>query len=189
MSIFLIGLLIFFGIHSISIVSESWRDCMVNKIGQWPWKGVYSLVSIVGFVLIIWGYGIAHHDSVVLYSPPIWLQHFSMLLLLPVFPLLIAAYFPGRIKAAINHPMLLSTKLWAIGHLLVNGSLIDVILFGSFLVWAVWDWISLQYRFPRSIPGAPSSNFNDMFAWIVGCGLYFVFIFWLHELVIGISLF
>ena len=138
MSIFLIGLFLFLGIHSISIVNDSWRNRMVKRIGEWPWKGIYSLVSIFGFILIVWGYGVTRHDSALVYSPPLWLRHFSLLLLLPACILLVGAYFPGRIKAVTKHPMLLSTKLWAVAHLLSNGSLVNVILFGSFLSWAIW---------------------------------------------------
>jgi uncharacterized membrane protein len=187
MGLFLTGLLIFLGIHSISIINESWRDRMVNKIGEWPWKGVYSLAAIFGFILMIWGYGAVRYDTVVLYTPPEWQQYISLLLLLPVFPLLIAAYFPGRIKAAATHPMLLATILWAIAHLFINGSLNNVILFGSFLAWAVWDLVSVQHRQPRPIPGAPHSKFNDIIACVLGLGLYFAFVFRLHELLIGIS--
>lgn len=187
MGIFLIGLLIFLGIHSISIVNDPWRNRMVVKIGEWPWKGIYSLVSIVGFILIIWGYGSARYDSVVLYNPPAWLLRFSLILFLPVFPLFLAAYLPGRIKAATDHPMLLSVKIWAVAHLLTNGSLVGVILFGSLFVWAVWDRISLQHRQSRPIPGAPISKNNDIFACVIGLCLYLAFIFWLHELLIGVT--
>lgn len=187
MGIFLIGLLIFLGIHSVSIVNESWRDRMVDRIGEWPWKGLYSLVAIFGLIFIIWGYGIVRHDSVMLYNPPLWLQHISSLLLVPVFPLLLAAYFPGRIKAATHHPMLLSVKLWAVAHLFANGLLADVILFGSFLAWAVWDRISLEHRQTRPIPGVPASNSNDIIVCVIGLGIYLAFVFRLHDLLIGVS--
>lgn len=186
MSIFLLGLLLFLGVHSISITSEPWRNRMAEKTGEWSWKGIYSLVSIFGFILIVWGYGIARYDSAVLYTPPLWMHYFSFLLLLPVFPLLIAAYLPGRIKTATQHPMLVSTKLWAAAHLITNGSLVNVILFGSFLIWAIIDRISIEHRQPRSIPGAPYSSFNDIIACVVGLGLYLAFVLWLHELVIGV---
>lgn len=187
MSIFLTGLLLFLGIHSISVVNDPWRNLMVKKIGELAWKGFYSLVSIFGFILIIWGYGITRYDSALLYSPPLWLQYFSLLLFLPVFPLLVAAYLPGRIKTATQHPMLIATMLWALAHLFSNGSLVNVILFGSFLIWAVMDRISIEQRQPRPIPGAPYSNFNDIIASVVGLALYFGFIFWLHELLIGVT--
>lgn len=189
MTIFLTGLLVFIGIHSISIISDPWRNLMVGKIGEWPWKGLYSFASIVGFVLIVWGYGIARYDSTQLYNPPLWLQHFSLVLLLPVFPLIVAAYFPGRIKAATKHPMLLATMLWALAHLFANGSLVNVILFCSVLIWAIIDRISLEQRQPRKIPGAPHSSFNDSIACVVGLIVYLAFMFWLHELLIGVPLF
>ncbi len=187
MGIFLLGLLLFLGIHSVSIVNEPFRDRMVKKIGEWPWKTVYSLVSVFGFILIIWGYEVARDDTVPLYTPPLLLQHLSLFLLLPVFPLLIAAYFPGRIKSATKHPMLLSTMLWAIAHLLTSGTFLDVTLFGSFLAWAVWDRISVEHRRPRPIPGAPSSNYNDIIACVLGIGLYFSFVFRLHAMLFGVS--
>jgi uncharacterized membrane protein len=189
MSIFLIGLLLFIGIHSISILNEPWRNLMVNKMGEWTWKGFYSIVSIFGFILIIWGYGVTRYDSALLYTPPLWLHHFSSLLLLPVFPLLVAAYFPGRIKDVTKHPMLISTKLWAVAHLCSNGSLVDVMLFGSFLTWAVMDRISIDQRQPRPIPGTPYSAFNDIIAVVVGLVLYLAFAFWLHERLIGVPAF
>jgi uncharacterized membrane protein len=189
MSIFLLGLTIFLGIHCISILNDSWRNRVVDKIGQWPWKGFYALVSIVGFIVMVRGYGAIRYDSTLLYTPATWLQHFSMVLFLPVFPLLIAAYFPGRIKRATQHPMLLATILWAVGHLLSDGSLVNVILFGSFLSWAIIDIISISFRPSRPVPGAPYSNFNDIIACVVGLGLYLAFTLWLHEIVIGIPLY
>lgn len=189
MTIFLTGLFIFIGIHSISIIHDPWRNLMVNKIGKWPWKGLYCLVSILGLIVIVWGYGIARYDSTLLYTPPLWLQNFSLLLFLAVFPLLVAAYFPGRIKTATGHPMLLATMLWAVAHLFSNGSLVNVILFGSFLTWAVIDRISIERRRPRPIPSAPYSSFNDIIACVVGLVLYLAFIIWLHELLIGVPLF
>jgi uncharacterized membrane protein len=187
MSVFLLGLFIFLGIHCISIVNDSWRNRMVDAIGEWPWKGIYSLVSIFGFVLLVRGYGVARYDAGLLYSPPLWLQHFSLLLFVPVFPLLIAAYFPGRIKTATKHPMLLATILWAGAHLLANGSLVGVVLFGSFLIWAVVDLISVGRRRTRPVPGAPYSHLNDIVAGVAGLGLYCIFLFWLHEILFGVA--
>jgi uncharacterized membrane protein len=187
MSVLLLGLVTFFAVHSVSIVNEPWRDRMVNKLGEWPWKGLYSLVAIVGFVLIVWGYGLARYDPVVVYSPPVWLRHGAMLLLVPVFPLLLAAYLPGRIQVATKHPMLVATKLWAVAHLLANGMLADVVLFGAFLAWAVLDRISMKRRTQRPIPSAPPSNANDIIAVVVGVGLYVAFVLWLHTWLIGVS--
>ncbi len=181
------GILVFLGVHSISIVNEPWRDRMVSKLGIWSWKGIYSLVSFFGFILIVRGYETVSYDSIVLYTPPLWLQHLSLLLMLPVFPLLVAAYFPGRIKAVTKHPMLLSVKFWSVAHLLASGSLPGVILFFSCLGWAVWDRISLQHRQTRPVPGAPPSPVNDIIACVIGLGLYLAFVLWLHALFIGVS--
>jgi uncharacterized membrane protein len=153
---------------------------MVAKLGRGPWQGLYSLVAIGGFVLMLWGYGLARQDPTILYSPPMWLRHVNALLMLPVFPLLLAAYLPGRIKTATKHPMLAATKIWAFAHLLVNGALGDVLLFGGFLVWAVADRISLKRRPVRAVPGAPPSKINDVIAIALGLILYVAFVKWLH---------
>ena len=108
--------------------------------------------------------------------------------MLPVFPLLLATYFPARISAFVRHPMLLATVLWAFAHLLVNGRLADVLLFGSFLVWAVFDLLSMRRRTQRPVPGAPDSRFNDLIALIVGLGIFGIFVVWLHKALIGVQL-
>jgi len=180
------GLVLFLGVHSISIINEPWRDRMVVRLGEPPWKILYAAVSLVGLVLIVQGYGAARYDPVVLYAPPVWLRHVSFLLLLPVFILLIAAYFPGRIKTAVKHPMILAVKFWALAHLLSNGTLADVLLFGGFLGWAVAERISMKHRTQRPLPGPSASPRNDLFAIIGGLVLYAVFAIWLHPLLIGV---
>jgi uncharacterized membrane protein len=187
MTLFIIGLVIFLGIHSVSIVNASWRDRVVARIGIWPWQGLYSLVAIAGFVLIVYGYGIARHQSVILYEPASWMHYLALALLVFIFPLLLAAYLPGRIRKTAKHPMLAATKIWAFAHLLANGSLVDVILFGAFLAWAVVDRISLKRRTPIPVPGAPPSKFNDAIAIILGLALYVAFVFGLHTWLIGVS--
>ena len=188
MNVLLLGLVIFFGGHSVSIVNDPWRGRMVAKMGEWPWKGLYALVSLIGFVLIVWGYGLARHDPVVVYTPPGWLHPVAMVLLVPVFPLLLATYLPGRIQAAAQHPMLVATKLWAVAHLLANGMLADVLLFGAFLVWAVLDRISMKHRTQRPVPSVPPSRVNDLIAVAGGLALYAAFVLWLHGWLIGIPL-
>jgi uncharacterized membrane protein len=187
MSQLIAGLIIFLGVHSVSIVNEPWRDTMADRLRVWTWKGIYSIIALAGLVLIIRGYGEARADVVELYSTPAWLQHISILILIPVFPLLVGAYVPGRIKAAVGHPMLLATKLWAAAHLIANGTLADLVLFGSFLMWVFADLLSVSKRQPRQIPGAPPSRFNDWIAVVVGLVLYFAFLFWLHEIFFGVS--
>jgi uncharacterized membrane protein len=186
---FIIGLILFFAIHSVSIVNESWRDRMIERLGEGPWKGIYAFISLLGFVLLVWGYGLSRQDSPVIYYPADWLRHLAMLLLTPVFPLLLATYFPGRIKSFVKHPMLVATILWAFAHLLVNGRLIDQLLFGAFLVWAFLDLLSLRRRGQRPHPGAPPSRLNDVIALTAGLAIYALFVVWLHRLLIGVALF
>ena len=188
MSVLLLGLVIFFAVHSVSIVNDPWRDRMLAKIGEGPWKGLYALASLVGFVLIVWGYGLARHDPMVLYTPPEWLRTVAMVLQVPVFPLLFAAYLPGRIKSATKHPMLVATKLWAFAHLLANGTLAALLLFGAFLVWAVLDRISMKHRAQRPIPSVPPAKANDIIAVVGGLALYVAFVFGLHGWLIGVPL-
>jgi uncharacterized membrane protein len=187
MTILVVGLVIFLGIHSISIFAPAFRDGLAAKLGSRPWRGLYSLVSIAGFVLLVYGYGLARRDPVVLYNPPFGMRHLTALLMVPVFPLLLAPYFPGRIKATLKHPMLVAVKLWAVAHLISNGTLPDVILFGSFLAWAVADRISFKHRTQRPLKGAPPAARNDVIVVIVGLALYVAFVLWLHLKLIGVQ--
>lgn len=187
MNVLIAGLILFLATHSVSIVNASWRDSVAARIGEWSWKGLYSLAALAGLVLIIWGYGLARQEPVFLYVPPIWLRHVALLLMVFVFPLLLATYLPGRIKALTKHPMLAATKLWAFAHLLANGTLADAVLFGSFLVWAVVDRISMKRREPRPVPGAPASAWNDAIAVVGGLALYVAFVLWLHVWLVGVS--
>lgn len=186
MTLLLAGLIIFFGVHSISIVNDAWRNRMATRIGEWPWKAVYALVALIGLVLMVRGYAAAQLDPLLLYTPPGALRYVALVLLLPVFPLLLAAYLPGRIQNATRHPMLAATKLWASAHLLVNGTLADLLLFGGFLVWAVADRISIKRRTPIPVPGAPLSPFNDIVAVLAGLGMYAAFVLGLHAWLIGV---
>ncbi len=181
----LIGLVVFFGMHSVSIVATGWRDRMAaqSPIG---WRLVYSLISIVAFILIVRGYGDARMTPTVLYVPPQWLHYVAGVLLVPVFILFLAPYFPGRIKKATKHPLLAATKLWALAHLLVNGMLADVLLFGSFLAWAVACRISMKRRTVRPLPGMPESNANDIIIVVFGLALYGLIVIWAHEALIGV---
>lgn len=186
MSYLIIGLILFLGIHSVAIFAPAWRERVMAQLGERKWKGIYALISIVGFVLLIHGYGLARQAPIVLYSPPLWMRHVTVLLLLPVFPLLFAAYLPGRVKTTLKHPMLVAVKLWAFAHLLANGTLADVLLFGGFLAWAVADRISLKKRPPEAKPAAPPSRGNDIIAVVLGLGVYVAFVFWLHFVLIGV---
>lgn len=187
MGIFLVGLILFLGIHSVSIVAPGWRAGQVARLGEGSWKGLYAGLAALGLGLLIYGYGVARQAPVVLYTPPAALRHLALLLMLPVFPLFIAAYFPGRIRSATKHPMLLAVKLWATAHLLANGTLPDVLLFGAFLVWAVADRISMKRRPPGNTLGAPASRWNDAIALVTGLVLYAFFVFRAHQWLIGVS--
>ena len=187
MSLLLLGLVLFLGIHSVAIVAPAWRDAQAAR-SPGAWKGIYSIVSIAGFVLLIYGYGLARQAPVVVWTPPTAMRHIALLLMLPVFPLLLAAYLPGRIKAAAKHPMLLAVKFWALAHLLANGNLADIVLFGAFLAWAVADRIAVKKRaVPRAIPGAPPSALNDAIALLAGLALYVLFLFKAHAWLIGVA--
>ena len=188
MSYLIIRIILFFGTHSVSIINAPWRNKVVNKIGLLPWQGFYSLVSIVGFVLIIQGYDQASQSFSIIYQSPPWLHYVAFILMIPVFPLLVATYSPGRINAITKHPMLAATKIWALAHLLVNGGLADVILFGSFLAWAIIDRISVKRRAPLPVAGLPSSRFNDAIAIVLGLSIYVAFIYGIHDWLFGVPL-
>jgi uncharacterized membrane protein len=138
-------------------------------------------------VLLIRGYGDIRVSATIFYVPPLWLRHVAALLLLPVFILFIAPYFPSRINQVLKHPQLLAIKLWAMAHLLVNGSSADMMLFGAFLIWAVANRISVKRRPIREVPHIPESKLNFIIAIVTGLGLYVVFALWLHGPLIGVK--
>lgn len=185
-----LGLVLFLGVHSVAIVAPGARERFVAQRGEMAWKGLYSLVSVLGFGLIVLGYAAAREHPVVLYHLPTVARHATALLMLPVFVLLLAAYLPGRIQRAAKHPMLLATKLWALSHLLANGTLADVLLFGGFLAWAVADRISVKRRSAagplRPVPALPASAWNDALALLGGLALYMGFTLWAHAAWIGV---
>ncbi len=182
----IIGLVFFIGIHSVAIVASAWRDSFAARHGA-AWKALYALVALAGVVLMSKGYAEVRLQPTLLYLPPVWLRHLAALLMLPVFILFLAPYFPGRIKSAMKHPQLAALKLWAVSHLLVNGTLGDVILFGSLLAWAVVEVISLKKREQRALPGAPPARANDVILVVLGLVSYVVFVKGLHQAWIGVA--
>ena len=189
MTYLLLGLLVFLGTHSVRIFADGWRTAQLARLGEARWKGVYSLVSAVGLGLIIWGYGLARTEPVPIWLPPPWTRHVAALLTLPAFILLVAAYIPGSyIRAKIGHPMVAGVKLWALAHLLANGNLPDLLLFGAFLAWAVADFASARRRdrFAGRIPAAvcwpceATGTALGVLAWVA-------FAFWGHAWLIGIK--
>ncbi|MDQ3558206.1 MAG: NnrU family protein, partial [Pseudomonadota bacterium] len=147
MIVLVVGLVIFLGSHLVRVFGESWRQHTIARLGEGPWKGLYSLVSLVGLVLIVWGYGLSRLDPVVVWEPPVWTQHIAVTLNLVALILLAVFLAPGgRLKARLGHPMLLAVKVWAVAHLLANGTLADLLLFGSFLAWAIVDFAANRRR-------------------------------------------
>ena len=190
MIVLLLGLILFLGVHSVSIAAPGWRGATITRLGEGPWKAIYSVAAGIGLALLIVGYGMARREPLVLYTPPVPLRHLALLLMLPVFPLLFAAYLPGRLSRLARHPMLLATKLWATAHLLANGTLADVLLFGGFLAWAVADRISVKRRPPEqahAVPGAAPRPMNDWLAIVGGLTVYALIVLWAHRLLFGVS--
>ena len=182
------GLVVFLGVHSSRMLAEGWRSRTIERLGAKPWKAFYALVSLAGLALLVWGYGVARQQPVQLWSPPVGLRHAAALLTWFAFVLLAAAYVPGnQIKARLHHPMLLGTKVWALAHLLANGTLAGAILFGSFLLWAVTMFASARRRDRReAVRYAPGRASRTVITLAAGTVAWAVFAFWLHGLLIGI---
>jgi len=188
MTVLILGLIVFLGAHSLRIVADGWRAAQLKRLGPGPWKGIYSLVSIVGFGLIIWGYGLARQEPVVVWTPPAALRHLAALLSLIAFVLLAAAYVPrNAIKSRLHHPMVLSVKVWAFGHLLANGTLAALLLFGAFLAWAVACFIAASKRDRAARTQYPAGTAGATAATVAaGVAVWALFAFWLHGLLIGV---
>ncbi len=187
MSWLVVGLIVFLSVHSVAIVAPAWRDRMYARLGDPGWKGPYALLSILGFAMILHGYPIANRAPVLLHSPPTWTRHLAVVLMLPVFPLLLAAYLPGRIKSFAKHPLLAATIVWGVAHVLANGTVPDLLLFGGFLAWAVADRLAVAKRAPRAVPSAPAGRWNDAIALVVGLVLYATLLGGLHARLFGVS--
>jgi uncharacterized membrane protein len=188
MTLLILGLLLFLGVHSVRIVADGRRRAVLARYGEPAWKGGYALLSVVGFVLIVWGFGVARQHPVVLWTPPLWTRHLAALLTLVAFVLLAAAYVPrNSIKAAVRHPMILGVKVWALAHLMANGTLADELLFGSFLVWAVVDFRSSRQRDrAASVVYPPGGGAATALTVAVGVLAWAVFAFWAHGVLIGV---
>ncbi len=189
MTALIAGLLLFLGIHSLNMLAPAVRNRMVSRLGLIGWKGVFAVISLIGFVLLVWGYGQTRSEPVWLWQSPVWTRHLASLLMLPAMILLVATYVPGtRIKARIGHPMLLATKIWALAHLAANGTLADLVLFGSFLIWAVAGFVILRRRDRASARQYPVAGIGrDIIAVVVGVVLWGLFAFHLHRLLMGVG--
>lgn len=189
MPILILGLLIFLGAHSVRIFADGWRKTQIARMGEKGWKAAYAIVSIVGLVLVIRGYGMARHDPIVLWAPPAWAPHLAGVLTLVAFILFIAAYVPGtHFKAWLKHPQVIGVALWALAHLLANATLNAAVLFGAFLVWALVDFAAARRRDRAEGIVYPDGSLpRDVIPVVVGIIAWVAFAFFLHGWWIGVK--
>jgi uncharacterized membrane protein len=187
MELLVAGLVLFLGSHSLSIAAPALRERLAARLGAGAYRGLYSLVALAGLVLVVRGFPVARALGPVLYAPPTALRYLAIVLLAPVFPLALASGLPGRIQRAVGHPLLAAAKAWALSHLLANGTLADLLLFGGVLAWAVLDRISLKRRTPRAVPMAPAGRYNDLVAVALGLVLYAAFLGGVHAWLFGVA--
>ena len=189
MGMMILGLVLFLGVHSTRIVADGWRADMIRRLGTGRWKALYALISGIGLVLVVWGFSWTRQEPVQLWAPPFFMRHVAWLLTLVAFILLAAAYVPGNsIKAWLHHPMILGVKLWAFAHLLANGMLADLVLFGAFLLWAVLDYRAARQRDrAQGISYPPGTLGRSVLAIVGGTALWAAFAFWLHRAWIGVA--
>jgi uncharacterized membrane protein len=188
MTALILGLVVFLGIHSTRIVAEGPRQAFIAQRGANAWKGLYTVISLAGFALLVWGYGQARQQPVVLWASPTWLRHASTLLTLISFVLLAAAYVPRNgIKARVHHPMTVGVKVWAFAHLIANNTLADVLLFGGFLAWSIATFAAARRRDrANGTTYAPGTVSGTAITVVVGAVAWIVFALWLHGPLIGV---
>jgi len=188
MTLMILGLVLFLGAHSVRIVADDWRNGMRARLGEGPWKGLYSLVSLGGIVLVCIGFGQARLEPTVLWASPTWTRHLAALLTLPAFVLVAAGQVPGNaIKAAVKHPMILGVKVWALAHILANNTLAEMILFGAFLLWSVLDYRSSRQRDKAAgTVYAAGRAGPTVVAVVAGLAVWVLFAFWAHAALIGV---
>jgi uncharacterized membrane protein len=186
MTLLIIGIVAFLGLHLLPTLTDV-RQRLISRLGENGYKGLFSLLSIAAFVLLVWGF--ARAPVVQVWTPPDWTRWVAMVLMIPAFILLVAAYVPGKIKAKVKHPFVDAVSTWALAHLIANGDLASIILFASFLAYAVYDRIALKRRPARGLVTVPETGpaRNDIIAIVVGLALYAAFLIWLHPLLIGTS--
>ena len=188
MSLLILGLVVFLGVHSTRIFADGWRTAMIGQLGAGNWKGLYTLASLVGFALLVWGFGLARQQPVALWAPPFFMRHVAWLLTLIAFILLAATYMPrNAIRARLHHPMVLAVMFWAVAHLLANGNRAHALLFGSFLLWAVLSFRAARERdrAARTLYPAGTASGTVMTV-LVGIAAWAVFAFWAHGVLIGV---
>ena len=189
MAALVLGLVLFLGVHSTRVFADGWRTATMERFGEKEYKLLYSLLSIAGFVLLVWGYGLARQNPVVLWGqPPVWTRHLASLLTLVAFVLVTAAYVPGNhLKAKLRHPMILGVKVWAFAHLIANNTLADLLLFGGFLLWAVLDYRSAKRRDQALATVLEANVVRTTITVVVGMVAWAVFAMGLHRVLIGVS--
>jgi uncharacterized membrane protein len=188
-TVLILGLLIFLGSHSVRVFADGWRTALIARIGDNAWKSAYSVVSFIGLGLIVWGYGLARREPVILWSPPVWAPHVAAVLTLAAFILFPAAYVPGNhFKAIFKHPMVVSVMPWAVAHLLANGTLNAVLLFGAFLVWSLIDFAAARRRDrAEGIVYASGTLSRDVIPVVIGVIAWWLFAFYLHGWMTGVK--
>jgi uncharacterized membrane protein len=189
MAMLVLGLVLLLGVHSTRLIAPGLRDAGVARLGLLPWKILYAVLSLIGLVLIVQGYGEARMAPTLLWAPPVWTRHLAALLTLPAFVLMACAYVPGtRIRAKLGHPMVAGVKIWAFAHLVANGTLADLLLFGSFLVWSVVMFATLRRRDRAAGLQRPAGSASrDAIAIVAGIVGWAVFAGWLHLALIGVK--
>ncbi|WP_321895947.1 NnrU family protein [Paraburkholderia heleia] len=188
MAILVLGLAIFIGVHSIRIVAGPWRAAQIERVGPRAWRGAFALLSILGFVLIVYGYGLSRRYPVPIWLPPFWTAHVTALFTAIAFIMIVAAYVPGNhFKRALGQPFVSGVALWAFAHLLANGTLNDIVLFGVFLVWALFELRGENRRDREAGVVYPAGQVSrDAIVVLVGLVVWAVFAFWLHGVLIGV---
>ena len=189
MPVLILGLVLFLGVHSLRVFADDWRSRQLARWGELRWKGFYSLVSLLGFVLLVWGFALARQQPTLLYVPPLALRHLNALFTLLAFVLVAAAYVPrNHLKARLGHPMLLGVKIWAVGHLLATGMLHDVVLFGAFLLWAIVLFAASRRRDRHASTVHPAGTLKgDASTVLIGVAAWLAFALWLHLPLIGVN--
>jgi uncharacterized membrane protein len=189
MGVLILGLVLFLGAHSVRIVAEPWRTATIARIGANTWKGVYTLLSIVGLALIVWGFGLARQQPTLVWVPPTAMKHLAALLMLVSLVLLVAAYVPGNLlKAKLHHPMVLGVKTWALAHLLANQLLAEMLCFGAFLVWAALNFRAARQRDRAAGTVYPPGRMGPtLVVVVVGVLVWAAFAFWLHAALFGVK--
>src|SRR5260370_3107077 len=188
MTVLILGLLIFLGVHSVRIVAEDWRGAQIARIGEKRWKGIFAVLSVVGLVLIIWGYGLARAYPVLVWTPPTWGPHVAIPLVAIAFILVPAAHVPNNhFKTLLGHPMVLGVLLWAFAHLLANGTLTAIGLFVAFLLWAIVDFVAARRPDILTKPTyPPATEARDGVVVVSGLVAWALFAFVLHGWLFGV---